>query len=59
MDNIFRQVADKASSLFWKDPWLDDVSLNVIYARLFDPAVNKFVIVAKIFFLGWEVNGEA
>ncbi|RHN40606.1 hypothetical protein MtrunA17_Chr8g0356521 [Medicago truncatula] len=41
------------------DPWLDCVSLDVRYTRLFDLAVNKFVIVAEMFSLYWEVNGEA
>ncbi|KEH19688.1 hypothetical protein MTR_8g466580 [Medicago truncatula] len=59
LDNIFRKVEDGASSLFWMDPWLDCVSLDVRYTRLFDLAVNKFVNVAEMFSLYWEVNGEA
>jgi len=41
-----------ASTLFWKDPWLDDVSFDVRYARLFDVAVNKLSTVAEIFLWG-------
>jgi hypothetical protein len=29
LHNISRQVGDEVSSLFWKDPWLDGVSLDV------------------------------
>ena len=59
LDNIYRQMGDGASLVFRKDPWLDGVSLDVRYAKLFDLAVNKFVIVAEMFSLGWEVNDEA
>jgi len=55
LDNISKRVGDGASSLFLKDPWLDGVSLDVRYARLFDFAINKFnkfVIVAEMFSLG-------
>jgi len=48
VDNISRQVGDVTSSLFWKDPWLDGVSLHVRYARLFDLAVNKFATVGEM-----------
>jgi len=54
-----RQVEDGATTLFWKDPGLVDVSFGVRYARLFDPAVNKLSTVTKMFSLGWEPNGEA
>ena len=57
-DNISRHVGDGYSSLFWKDPWFDGVSLDVTYARLFDLAGNKCATVAEMFSLGWEVNGE-
>jgi len=52
LDNISRQVGDGVSSLFWKDPWLDSVSLDVRYARLSDLVVNKCVIVAEMFSFG-------
>ncbi|MCI29841.1 putative non-LTR retroelement reverse transcriptase related protein, partial [Trifolium medium] len=52
-------VGDGVSSLFWKDPWLDGVSLDARYARLFDLAVNKFATVAEMFSLGRGANGEA
>jgi len=45
--------------LFWKDPWLDGVSLDVRYAKLFDLLINKCATIAEVFSLGWEVNGEA
>ncbi|MCI59910.1 cytochrome P450, partial [Trifolium medium] len=47
LDNISRQVGDGASSLFWKDPWLDGVSLDARYAKLFDLAVIKFATVLR------------
>jgi len=43
---------DEASTLFWKDSWLDGVSFDVRYARLFDPVVNKLSTIAKMFFWG-------
>jgi hypothetical protein len=45
--------------LFWKDPWLNGVSFDVRYSRLFYLGVNKLAIIAEMFSLGWEVNGEA
>ena len=42
LDNISIQVEDGGYSLFWKDLWLDGVSLDLRYARLFDLVVNKF-----------------
>jgi len=52
LDNIYGQVGDGVSSLFLKDPWLDGVSLDVRYARLFYLDVNKYVTVANMFSLG-------
>jgi len=49
-------LLDNISPLFWKEPWLDGVSSDVRYARLFDLVVNKCVTVAKMFSLCWEVN---
>jgi len=45
LDNISRHVGDRVSSLFWTDPWLDDVSLDIRYARFFDLAINKCATV--------------
>jgi hypothetical protein len=59
LDNISRQVGDGVSSLLWKNPWLDDVSLDIRCGRLFDLVVNKCATVAEMFSLGLEVNGEA
>jgi hypothetical protein len=41
-------VGDGASTLFWKDPWLDGVSFDVRYARLYDVVVNKLSIDAEM-----------
>jgi len=45
-------VGDGFSLLFSKDPWLDGVSLDVRYARLFDLVGNKCATIAAIFSLG-------
>jgi len=39
-ENISRKVGDGSSTLFWKDPWLDGMSLGVRFRRLFELAVN-------------------
>jgi len=58
-DNISRKVGDGSSTLFRKDPWLEGISLEVWYHRLFELTVNKLVTVAEMFSLGWGLNGEA
>jgi len=45
--------------LFWKDPWLNDVSFYVRYSRIFYFALNKLATLAKMFSLGWEVKDKA
>jgi hypothetical protein len=52
-------LEDGASTLFWKNLWLYDVSFNVRYASLFDPAINKLSTFTEMLSLGWESNGEA
>lgn len=41
--NIDQNIGNMASTLFWKDPWLDGILLKVRFSRLFDLANNKFV----------------
>jgi len=31
VDNIVRKVGDGGTTLFWEDPWLDDVPLSVFF----------------------------
>lgn len=58
-DNISILVGDGVSSLLWKEPWLNGVSLADRYARLLDLVINKCATVVGLSSLGWEVNGEA
>lgn len=51
-ENISREVGDGASTLFWKDIWINDFSLEVSFSRLFELADNKLAYVADIFLLG-------
>ena len=53
IDNIVRKVGDGSTTMFWKDPWLDDVPLAKSYARLFELSENKLVTVPEMFVLGW------
>lgn len=48
LDNISILVGDGVSSLFWKEPWLDGVSLADRYARLLDLVVNKCATVVEL-----------
>jgi len=50
-------VDDESSTLFWRDPWLDEISFNVRYSRLYDLAENKMMTI-DMNALGWGVNGE-
>jgi len=59
LDNIDREMDDGSSTLIWRDPWLDEVSINVRYCRLYDLAENKMMIVVDMNALDWGVNGEA
>jgi len=58
VDNIVRKVEDGWTTMFWEDPWLDDVLLTMSYARLFELTENKLVTVMEMFVLGWGVGGE-
>jgi hypothetical protein len=59
VDNINREVGNGVSTLFWCDPWLDGVSLESKFRRLFELEENKLITVADMKLLGWGVNGEA
>jgi len=37
---IGHKVVDESSTLFWRDPWLDGVSLNVSFSRLYELSEN-------------------
>jgi hypothetical protein len=47
LDNISRQVGDGVSSLLWKNPWLDDVSLDIRCGRLFDLVVTNVPLLRR------------
>jgi len=51
VDNIVRKVDDGRTTLFWEDPWLDDVMLATSYARLFEMKENKIITVMEMFML--------
>jgi len=58
-DNVGRKVGDGAHTLFWWDPWIDELVLKNSFGRLFDLANNKMTMVAEIYSLGWWEEGEA
>ncbi|KEH25616.1 hypothetical protein MTR_6g033030 [Medicago truncatula] len=53
---VSRLVGDGAGSFFWHDPWLDGVSFQVRFRRLFDLAVDKSCTVSHMSSRGWEFN---
>jgi len=59
LDNIVRKVGDGCHTLFWEDPWLDDVPLAVIFSRLFELSNFKLATVREMFRLGWGADGGA
>ena len=57
VDNIVGKVGDGRTTMFWEDPWLDDVPLAVSYSRLFELSKNKLTTVMEMFVLGWGLMG--
>jgi hypothetical protein len=57
--NIRRVVGDGVNTLFWFDHWVGDSPLRIKFPRLFDLAVNKECLVAKMEREGWEEGGRA
>ncbi|GAU37855.1 hypothetical protein TSUD_22710 [Trifolium subterraneum] len=57
-ESIVRRVGNGVDTLFWSDPWLGGVPLNVRYRRLSDLATNQSISVANMCQLGWEEGGE-
>lgn len=47
---------DGATTLFWKDVWLDSSSLDVRFKRLFELIDNNLIIVVDMYVLGWGVK---
>lgn len=51
-DNIDRKIRDVASTLFWKVPWVDSISLKIRFTRLFGSVENKLTSVTEMNELG-------
>jgi len=58
-DNVEREVGDGAQTLFWWDPWIDELVLKNSFSHLFDLAINKIATVAEMYSFGWGVEGDA
>jgi hypothetical protein len=56
-DNVVKRLRDEDKTLFWKDNWVDGISLKSQFGRLFDLCLDKKVIVADMCRLGWELRG--
>jgi len=59
VDNVGWEVGDGAHTLFWWDPWIDELVLKNSFGRLFDLSNNKMATVTKMYSLGWGEEGEA
>jgi len=57
-DNVGREVGDGAHTLFWWDPWIDELVLKNSFGCLFDLAINKMATVAEMYSLGWGKRGK-
>ncbi|CAJ2652817.1 unnamed protein product [Trifolium pratense] len=58
-EHVSRRVGDGSDTLFWTDPWLDEISLKERFGRLFALAETKSRSVAEMFALGWGADGGA
>ncbi|XP_045810560.1 uncharacterized protein LOC123905002 [Trifolium pratense] len=58
-EHVMRRVGDGLDTLFWTDPWLDEISLRERFGRLFALAKTKSHSVAEMFALGWRADEEA
>ncbi|XP_024634465.1 uncharacterized protein [Medicago truncatula] len=59
LDNIVRKVGDGCHTLFWEDPWLEDVPLAVSFSRLYELSNFKLATVREMSLLGWGLDGGA
>jgi hypothetical protein len=55
---VSRKVEGSLTTFFWTNPWLDGFSLRDRFKRLFGLSENKSSMVAEMFSLGWEVEGD-
>ncbi|CAJ2670867.1 unnamed protein product [Trifolium pratense] len=58
-EHVVKRVGDGSDTLFWTDPWLDEISLRERFGRLFALAETKSCSVAEMFAFGWGTDGEA
>ncbi|GAU24512.1 hypothetical protein TSUD_156240 [Trifolium subterraneum] len=58
-ESIVKKVGDGTDTLFWSDPWVDEIPLCLRFRRLFDLAVTQLCSVAEMALLGWGAGGAA
>ncbi|GAU41975.1 hypothetical protein TSUD_306810 [Trifolium subterraneum] len=58
VDNVVKRLGDGEKTLFWKDKWVDGISLKSQFGRLFDLSLDREVTVADMCRRGWEVGGN-
>jgi hypothetical protein len=58
-DNLWCNVGNGATTLFWLDRWVGDVPLRDMFRRLFELFDTKMSYVAQMVALGWGEGGEA
>ncbi|GAU25531.1 hypothetical protein TSUD_280160 [Trifolium subterraneum] len=56
---ISEKVGNGSGTLFWTDPWVDEIPLCERFGRLFDLAETQSYTVAEMALLGWGASGEA
>jgi len=59
VDRVSKRVGNGASTFFWHDGCLGEVSLRTRFSCLFYLTTNKLCTVADMFSLGWEEGGAA
>jgi hypothetical protein len=57
-DDIVRRIGDGERTLFWKDRWVGETPLKVHFSRLFDLCLDKDMLVADMYRLGWGFYGN-
>ncbi|GAU11649.1 hypothetical protein TSUD_334620 [Trifolium subterraneum] len=53
---IVKKVGDGTDTLFWSDPWVDEIPLCRRFRRLFDLAETQLYSVAEMASLGWGAD---
>ncbi|CAJ2632912.1 unnamed protein product [Trifolium pratense] len=58
-EHVVRRVGDGSDTLFWTDPWLDEIPSCERFGRLYVLSETKSFTVAEMFTLGWGLDGAA